>query len=78
MYSLYILAKMFYQILLSQAMITSKHPDVTLHVAAIDKELTADGKISPGMGDVGDRLYDGKKVVGAALSNPSPSKKRKL
>lgn len=33
------------------------HPDVTIHVAALDRELNEDGYIVPGLGDAGDRLY---------------------
>lgn len=31
--------------------------DVTVHVASIDRELTADAYIAPGLGDAGDRLF---------------------
>jgi uracil phosphoribosyltransferase len=33
------------------------HPDVSIHVAALDRELNDDGYIVPGLGDAGDRLY---------------------
>jgi uracil phosphoribosyltransferase len=33
------------------------HPDVTIHVAALDRGLNEDGYIVPGLGDAGDRLY---------------------
>jgi uracil phosphoribosyltransferase len=37
--------------------IQSEHPDVTIVVAAIDRELNERGYILPGLGDAGDRLY---------------------
>jgi len=33
------------------------HPDVSIHVAALDRALNEDGYIVPGLGDAGDRLY---------------------
>ncbi|MHB8647855.1 MAG: uracil phosphoribosyltransferase [Thermomicrobiales bacterium] len=33
------------------------HPDVGIHVAALDRALNEDGYIVPGLGDAGDRLY---------------------
>lgn len=33
------------------------HPDVEIHVAAIDEKLNARGYILPGLGDAGDRLF---------------------
>jgi uracil phosphoribosyltransferase len=36
------------------------HPDVTIVVAAIDRELNERGYIVPGLGDAGDRLYGTK------------------
>jgi uracil phosphoribosyltransferase len=38
----------------------SEHPDVTIVVAAIDRELNDRGYILPGLGDAGDRLYGTK------------------
>jgi uracil phosphoribosyltransferase len=35
----------------------AEHPDVTVVVAAIDRELNERGYILPGLGDAGDRLY---------------------
>jgi len=35
----------------------SHHPDVTVHVAGVDPELTPEGLISPGLGDASDRLF---------------------
>ena len=40
--------------------IHSEHPDVTIVVAAIDRELNERGFILPGLGDAGDRLYGTK------------------
>ena len=36
------------------------HPDVTIYVAAVDRELNDRGYIVPGLGDAGDRLYGTK------------------
>ena len=33
------------------------HPDVTIHAAALDRQLNERGYILPGLGDFGDRLY---------------------
>jgi len=33
------------------------HPEVKIYLAAIDKQLTAKGFITPGLGDAGDRLF---------------------
>jgi uracil phosphoribosyltransferase len=33
------------------------HPDVHIWTAAIDNEITENGYIRPGLGDVGDRIY---------------------
>jgi uracil phosphoribosyltransferase len=38
----------------------SAHPDVTIVVAAVDRELNERGYILPGLGDAGDRLYGTK------------------
>jgi uracil phosphoribosyltransferase len=40
--------------------IQSQHPDVTVVVAAVDRELNERGYILPGLGDAGDRLYGTK------------------
>ena len=37
--------------------VRSKHPDVPIFCAAIDRELDERGYIRPGLGDAGDRLY---------------------
>ena len=36
------------------------HPDVSIVVASIDRELNEKGYIVPGLGDAGDRLYGTK------------------
>jgi uracil phosphoribosyltransferase len=36
---------------------SSKHPDVQMYSAALDKRLNEDGYILPGLGDCGDRLF---------------------
>jgi uracil phosphoribosyltransferase len=38
----------------------SEHPDVTIVVAAVDRELNEKGYILPGLGDAGDRLFGTK------------------
>lgn len=40
--------------------LASAHPDVTVVVAAVDRELNEKGYIVPGLGDAGDRLYGTK------------------
>jgi len=35
----------------------AEHPDVTIHVASLDRELDANKFIRPGLGDAGDRLF---------------------
>jgi uracil phosphoribosyltransferase len=40
--------------------VRSRHPDVTLYTAAIDRELNDHGYILPGLGDAGDRLFGTK------------------
>jgi uracil phosphoribosyltransferase len=34
-----------------------EHPDVTIHAAALDRQLDGHGYIRPGLGDAGDRLF---------------------
>ena len=36
------------------------HPDVHIYIAAMDRELNAQGYIVPGLGDVGDRIFGTK------------------
>jgi uracil phosphoribosyltransferase len=33
------------------------HPDVPIHVAALDRQLNEKGYIMPGLGDAGDRQF---------------------
>ena len=40
--------------------LTSRHPDVPLYTAAVDRELDDHGYIRPGLGDAGDRLFGTK------------------
>ena len=40
--------------------IQAEHPDVTIVVAAVDRELNERGYIVPGLGDAGDRLFGTK------------------
>jgi len=37
--------------------LSSAHPDVPIHVAAVDERLNEQGYIVPGLGDAGDRLF---------------------
>lgn len=37
--------------------VLTKHPDVEIHVAAVDAKLSEDGLILPGLGDAGDRQF---------------------
>ena len=39
------------------AAVTSAHPDVQIHCAALDRELNDRGYIQPGLGDAGDRQF---------------------
>lgn len=48
--------------------VQSEYPELELWVAAVDKTLTAEGIISPGLGDTGDRLYN-------TLTNANPSRR---
>ncbi|KAI9574522.1 uracil phosphoribosyltransferase-domain-containing protein [Boletus coccyginus] len=40
------------------AHIEESYPDLEIWVAAVDPNITADGLISPGLGDTGDRLFN--------------------
>lgn len=42
------------------ARIEKKHPDVDIHVAAVDERLNEAGYILPGLGDAGDRIFGTK------------------
>lgn len=37
--------------------VAAAHPDVSIHVAVVDKHLNSIGYIVPGLGDAGDRLF---------------------
>jgi uracil phosphoribosyltransferase len=37
--------------------LTSAHPDVPIHIAAVDSHLNENGYIVPGLGDAGDRQF---------------------
>ncbi len=39
------------------ATLSAAHPDVDIHVAAVDRELNERGYIVPGLGDAGDRQF---------------------
>lgn len=39
------------------ARLLADHPDVRIYAAGLDRELTAQGFITPGLGDAGDRMY---------------------
>lgn len=39
------------------ATFAARHPDIPITVAALDRELNADGYILPGLGDAGDRIF---------------------
>ncbi len=40
--------------------IQADHPDVDIYAAALDRSITEDGYIVPGLGDVGNRMYGTK------------------
>ncbi|KAJ2914295.1 hypothetical protein MD484_g6159, partial [Candolleomyces efflorescens] len=48
--------------------VQSEFPELELWVAAVDKTLTSEGIISPGLGDTGDRLYN-------TLTNANPNRR---
>lgn len=56
--------------------LASTHPDVNITVGIIDKELTKDGNIFPGVGDAGDRLF-GTPLIEDEEELMHPSKRRK-
>lgn len=55
------------------ARVHAVHPDVDIHVAAVDCRLNDQGYIVPGLGDAGDRLF-GTKMDEAARIPDSPQK----
>ena len=46
--------------------LTTAHPDVPIHVAALDERLNEKGYIVPGLGDAGDRQFGARQESGAA------------
>ncbi len=50
-----------------------RHPDVAIHVAALDRELDANRFIRPGLGDAGDRLFGTVQQPSEAPSSLSPA-----
>jgi uracil phosphoribosyltransferase len=53
------------------AQLQGAHPDVEVHVAAVDCCLNDQGYIIPGLGDAGDRLFGTKVDEAARIPNPS-------
>ena len=51
--------------------VLSKHPEVEIHIAAIDKTLSSDGMILPGLGDAGDRQFCTPENDDDSLSSPT-------
>ena len=45
--------------------IAEMHPDVEVHIAAIDEQLSESGMILPGIGDSGDRSFGTEAKVGS-------------
>lgn len=39
------------------ARVQAAHPDVPVYAASLDRELSKDGRILPGLGDAGDRIF---------------------
>ena len=56
--------------------LSKNHPDVDITVGTIDKELTDDGALLPGIGDAGDRLF-GTPMIDDDEALLHPSKRRK-
>ena len=48
--------------------LSSAHPEVPIHIAAVDQGLNEIGYIVPGLGDAGDRLFGTGGVLSLALS----------
>lgn len=55
--------------------ILSKHPDVQIHIAAVDSTLSDSGIIIPGLGDAGDRQFCTLDEHGAEAASPSSKRK---
>jgi uracil phosphoribosyltransferase len=47
------------------ARMEAEHPDVPIFTAALDRDLTENGYILPGLGDFGDRLFGTEPHLGA-------------
>lgn len=57
--------------------IAKTHPDVLITVGTVDKELTTDGIVLPGIGDAGDRLFGTPLIENDEEELMHPSKRRK-
>lgn len=57
--------------------ISKAHPDVTITVGTIDKELTPDGIVLPGIGDCGDRMFGTPLIEDDEEELMHPTKRRK-
>lgn len=57
--------------------IATTHPDVTITVGTIDKELTPDGLVLPGIGDCGDRMFGTPLIEDDEEELMHPTKRRK-
>lgn len=56
--------------------ITKLHPDIQITIGTVDKELTKDGVVLPGIGDAGDRLFGTPMIEDdEALLHPSKRKR---
>jgi len=56
--------------------IVKMHPDVQITVGTVDKELTKEGLVLPGLGDAGDRLFGTPMIEDdEALLHPSKRKR---
>ena len=56
--------------------LSTAHPDIDIHVAAIDDELSAAGYILPGIGDAGDRMYGTPIDHDVAAGSPVATKRK--
>lgn len=57
--------------------IASTHPDVTITVGTIDKDLTDEGLVLPGIGDCGDRMFGTPLIEDDDEELMHPTKRRK-
>ena len=51
--------------------VLTKHPEVEIHIAAVDPVLSSEGMILPGLGDAGDRQFCTPENDDISLSSPS-------